>query len=63
MVGISPKKYIIECRMRYAEELLRATNQKISDIATHIGYADAYSFSKAFHKRYNQSPSEFRKNA
>ena len=49
--------------MRYAEELLRATNQKISDIATHIGYADAYSFSKAFHKRYNQSPSEFRKNA
>ena len=63
MVGISPKKYIIECRMRYAEELLRATNQKISDIATHIGYTDAYSFSKAFHKRYNQSPSEFRKNA
>ena len=60
-LGIPPKQYMIKCRMRYAVHMLIHTEEKIKDIALHLGYADVYSFSKAFKKYYDHSPSEFRK--
>lgn len=61
-VGISPKQYLIQCRMRYASHMLVHSEEKIQDIAFYMGYADVYSFSKAFKKFYDETPSEFRKN-
>lgn len=60
--GISPKQYLIQCRMRYASHMLVHSEEKIQDIAIYVGYADVYSFSKAFKKYYDETPSEFRKN-
>ena len=59
--NISPKQYIIELRMQYAAELLADTSDSIAAIAEKIGYSDQYSFSKAFRKYYNESPTRFRK--
>lgn len=61
-VGISPKQYLIQCRMRYASHMLVHSEERIQDIALYMGYADVYSFSKAFKKYYDETPSEFRKN-
>ena len=59
--NISPKQYIIELRMQYAAELLADTTDSIASIAEKLGYSDQYSFSKAFRKYYNESPTKFRK--
>lgn len=60
-VGISPKRYANECRMKYAAELLTDERKSVASIADELGYSDQYSFSKAFHKYYGDSPSMFRK--
>ena len=60
-VGISPKRYLIEQRMKYATELLADTNNSITDIAQAVGYSDPYCFSKAFHKYFGEAPSACRK--
>ena len=59
--GISPKRYLIEQRMKYATELLLDNNISIANIAQKVGYSDPFSFSKAFHKYYGESPSTYRK--
>lgn len=60
-VGISPKQYLIEQRMKYAAELLADEDNSIASIARTVGYSDPYCFSKAFHKYYGESPSACRK--
>ena len=60
-VGTSPKQYIIEKRMQYANELLMDRENSITLIAAKTGYSDPYCFSKAFHKYYGDSPSAYRK--
>ena len=60
-VGTTPKRYIIEKRMKYANELLNKKDNSIAFIATATGYSDPYCFSKAFHKYYGDSPSAYRK--
>ena len=59
--GISPKRYLIEQRMKYATELLADKNKSITDIAQEVGYSDPYCFSKAFRKYYGESPTACRK--
>lgn len=59
--GISPKKYLIEQRMKHAIELLSHTELSVTDIAQAVGYSDPYCFSKAFRKYYGESPSSCRK--
>ena len=60
ITGMPPKKYLIECRMRRAIELLRDRKKTMSEIAQTLGYSDQYSFSKAFKKHYGEPPSAFR---
>ena len=60
ITGMPPKKYLIECRMRFAVELLRERQRTMAEIAQELGYSDQYSFSKAFKKHYGEPPSFFR---
>lgn len=59
--GISPKQYQIKCRMQLAANMLINSSCTIAQISEYIGYPDQYSFSKAFHKYFGESPSSFRK--
>ncbi|MBQ8529225.1 MAG: helix-turn-helix transcriptional regulator [Clostridia bacterium] len=60
ITGIPPKKYLTDCRMRRAAELLREGDTSICEVAAILGYSDQYSFSKAFKKHYGESPSAFK---
>ena len=46
---------------RHAENLLKTTNGRISDIAYDCGFNDMAYFSKSFSQVYHASPSNYRK--
>lgn len=48
--GRSPIDYVIRMRLEYAKQLLQVTDATLQEIASGIGYADSYSFSKMFKK-------------
>lgn len=58
--GQSPKNMIQELRMNQAVQLLRGSKMQVKEIASIVGYKDAFSFSKMFSKYYHYSPTEFR---
>ena len=60
--GVPISSFIIQTRMRKAEELLRNTQMSVAEIAWAVGYPDANYFAKAFHKMVGLSPTDYRKN-
>lgn len=59
--GSSIQQYLVTYRMKIAATLIKETTQSIQDISLAVGYSDIFTFSKAFKKYYNVSPSDFRK--
>lgn len=59
--GFSIKQYLIDYRLNIASILLRDPNKTVSEIALEVGFKDPLYFSKAFHKKYNMSPTEYKK--
>lgn len=59
--GHSFTDLIKELRMADAINYLVNTNEKISEIAEHIGYNSADHFSRVFRNTYHMSPQEYRK--
>lgn len=57
---ISIHQYLMKIRMEHAVELLLHSQLSIQDIALKCGYKDANYFTKAFHKQYDMSPSQYR---
>ncbi|QNK60586.1 AraC family transcriptional regulator [Paenibacillus sp. PAMC21692] len=58
--GLSPIDYVIRMRMDYAKQLLQVTDATVQEIASGIGYADSYSFSKMFKKHIGIPPVRYR---
>ncbi len=58
--GTSPTKYIISKRLEKAQNLIKTTDLRISDIAYDCGFTDTSYFSKTFKNYYNISPSDLR---
>ncbi|MBE7083884.1 MAG: AraC family transcriptional regulator [Clostridiales bacterium] len=58
---LSPKQFIIQKRMNKAQTLLEKTQKSITEIALECGFYDTAQFSKLFKKRFNVSPSEYKK--
>lgn len=61
VVGISFKEYVIRRKLTQAALELRESKLKIIDIAFKYGFSSNEAFSRAFHKKYGYSPSQFRK--
>lgn len=57
---VSPKEYIIEKKMSYAQELLKNSDLSITDIAKSVGYNDVLGFSKLFKKKVGISPQKYK---
>ncbi|NUO02672.1 MAG: helix-turn-helix transcriptional regulator [Saprospiraceae bacterium] len=53
----TPYQYLLEKRLLHAHRQLSAGRCTVSEIALETGFADIFSFSKAFKKRFGQSPS------
>ncbi len=56
----SPANYIKTKRLEKAADLLRVSDNRISDIAFDCGFNDLANFTKSFHDKYETSPSNFR---
>jgi two-component system response regulator YesN len=54
------KEYLTEVRIKKAQELLRTTGLRATEIAYQVGYNDPHYFSAAFKKNTGLSPTEFR---
>ena len=61
IMGMSPKEYILNTRMRAAKILLQDTNQTVQQVAANTGFQyDAY-FSNYFRRKMGLTPGEWRK--
>jgi two-component system, response regulator YesN len=58
--GLSMTEYLLQERMRIAEELLVKTDMPITTIAANIGYSNLSHFAKIFRKHSGLNPNEFR---
>ena len=54
-------EYLSDIRMEKAENLLKTSSDKVRKIALEVGYKDPNYFNRAFKKRHNMTPEEFRK--
>jgi AraC family transcriptional regulator len=55
--SLSPHQYVIKKRMEFSYKLLVKGNGNVSSVALDSGFADIYSFSKAFKKYFEINPS------
>ncbi len=55
--GLSPYQYIKEKRLNLANSYIKQGNESLTEIAAKVGYADLFSFSKAFKQFFGKSPS------
>ena len=58
-VGLPPMEYLLAWRMAVAKHLLREERLAISQVAEHVGYSSASTFSTAFSRFSGESPSAF----
>lgn len=60
-MGVSPKRYLFEHRMRMAAKLLAEEKKPVTVTANSVGYADIFNFSKMFKQHFGISPAEYAK--
>jgi transcriptional regulator GlxA family with amidase domain len=58
--GVTVFDYGLECRMRYALELLRCKRMSVGQVAYAAGYRHQTSFASAFHDYFGFLPSKAR---
>jgi AraC-like DNA-binding protein len=59
--GVSPKKFVLQCRMETARALLRVSDHPVGRVAELLGYNDVYFFSKQFRALVGTTPTAYRK--
>ena len=59
--GISPKKYLMDLKLKKACYLLTTTSLSIGVIAGSLGFDDQLAFSRIFRKEFGEAPSKYRK--
>lgn len=60
-MGVPPYRYLHQCRIQRAQELLRSTNDSVSEIAAQVGYMDSVSFIRHFQSIVGATPAKYRK--
>lgn len=59
-IGVGCNEYIVQSRIRLAQDLLTTTPMTVSEIAERVGYKDKNYFSLAFRKNTGVPPTEYR---
>lgn len=57
--GLSPARFARQLKIERARRLLNGGQYKIKEVAAQLGYADGFSFSKAFKRETGMAPIEF----
>ncbi|MCS2153107.1 helix-turn-helix domain-containing protein [Scandinavium goeteborgense] len=63
VVGVSLIKYIRDRRLELAASLLLETHQNVTEVIQQIGYDDLCTFNRNFNKKFNASPTQYRRMA
>ncbi len=58
--GMNFSEYLLNVRMDQAKKLLRDPKIKVYEIGNMVGYEDAVSFGRAFKKKFDMSPKDYR---
>lgn len=58
--GVALGHYIVEQKLRHAQQLLATSERSVKDIALSLGYGSASYFCRLFHDYTNTSPSDYR---
>ena len=59
-VGMTPHEYVVQCRVRRAQELLASTDLPLSEIAVAVGFADQSHCARRFREHVGMTPSRYR---
>ena len=57
--GLSPQQYLTQCRLQKAAELIAMHGFTPGEAAAATGYADIFSFSRMFKRRFGVPPSRY----
>ncbi|MCW1100132.1 helix-turn-helix transcriptional regulator [Streptomyces sp. RS2] len=60
VIGIPPRRYLTQLRMRRAQDLLERTDATLAQVATEVGYSNEFAFAAAFRKHAGTSPGNWR---
>lgn len=58
--GMPPYRYILQARIKRAQQMLEMANLSISEVATSVGFADQSHFTKAFLRFVGATPKRWR---
>jgi AraC family transcriptional regulator len=61
--GVTPHQYVLDVRLRHAQEWLRKKNSALIDIAAVCGFSSQSHMTSVFRKRLGMTPGEFRRTA
>ena len=61
LYGLTPMDIVMRSRMSHARSLLALTDETLDEIASRVGYATPFSFSRAFKRQTGITPRQFRK--
>lgn len=59
--GVSPHRYVVEQRVKRAQQLLLQTDLPLANIASAVGFSDQGHFSRQFRGRVGTTPSSYRR--
>lgn len=58
-LGVSMKGWVLQEKMKLAEQLLRESGLRVNEVAKTVGFSDALYFSQTFKKYYGLSPRDY----
>jgi AraC-like DNA-binding protein len=61
LTGLAPIEYVRDVLMQYAAEFLEQGDYAIKEVSYMVGMSDAKYFTKCFKKKFNMTPSEYKK--
>jgi AraC-like DNA-binding protein len=61
VLGVSPKEYLTDFRIKQSCYLLKNSDLSVTAIANSVGFDNSLYFSKTFHKKKGMPPKEYRK--
>ncbi|HEX2672045.1 MAG TPA: AraC family transcriptional regulator [Polyangiaceae bacterium] len=59
--GCTPRRFLTDLRLALAASLLSTTDDALAELATRIGYASEFAFSRAFKRRHGVAPGIYRR--